>query len=263
MSRLRLMRNAFDLGIADARVFWSSWRVWLLTWILRVVTSAATWVLLGRLIGSEAVLHFLLIGQGVIVGTQSAGFAVPASAWDRMSGTYPLLVIAPPSLVPLIMGRSAVWMANGIASSLFTFAILLPLFRVPAAPAGLALLPLFVLVICASSYCLFLFLGCFIVRAPQLRNLVHSCATLLISAICGVAVPTAFWPGWVQLAARALPVTHGLAALRSTLERGPTAGAAQGLLLECVVGACWLALACLTMDRMADAGRRDGSIEFA
>jgi hypothetical protein len=84
----------------------------------------------------------------------------------------------------------------------------------------------------------------------------------LSRAICGVQVPTGFWPEWVRAVAGGLPLTHGLAAVRSAL-----AGAGPGEVLpavgaEIALAAGWLVLAVLAFNRLTERGRRDGSIEF-
>jgi hypothetical protein len=47
MSFIRVFRAGFTVGRSDIAVFWWNWKLWLTTWILRIVTSAATWILLG------------------------------------------------------------------------------------------------------------------------------------------------------------------------------------------------------------------------
>lgn len=237
--------------------------MWLLTWVLRVSTSAATLVLLGRLVGSEERVHFLLIGQAVIVGPQATGWVAAASTWDRFAGTYPLLVIAPSSLAPAMMGRTSIWFLNGIATSLSVFVILVPLFGLTVPMPRVLLIPFLIALVCASFYCLVLFLGSLVIRAPRLRNVVHNVASTLTMAICGVAVPVTFWPDWVGTVASFLPVTHGLHSIRLLLSGAPAIDIVGGMVLELFVGLFWLGVALLTMDRMANAGRRDGSIELA
>ena len=56
---------------------------------------------------------------------------------------------------------------------------------------------------------------------------------------------------------------HGLRAFRTLLARGPVPVIVEGLAFELAVAAAWFAVAWLTMNAMADAGRADGSIDFA
>jgi ABC-2 type transport system permease protein len=76
-----------------------------------------------------------------------------------------------------------------------------------------------------------------------------------------------FWPGWVQAIAQAVPLTHGLAAVRTLADApggAPVLGEVAGDLLRAGgIGAAWLLLAALLLERLAAAGRRSGSIEFA
>jgi ABC-2 type transport system permease protein len=81
-------------------------------------------------------------------------------------------------------------------------------------------------------------------------------------AFCGVSVPVAFWPGWVQVIANVLPLTHGLAAIRTVLDGGDARSVILNSMWCIAVSAGWLTVSLLTMDRMADGGRADGSIEF-
>jgi ABC-2 type transport system permease protein len=263
VSSANILRSAFRIGRRDAAEMWSSLPVWMVAWLVRVATAASMWILMGRLLGSDEILLYLLIGQGIMVGPQSVGFTVAASAWDRMEGTYPQLVTTPSSLVPYLIGRSSIWLVNGIASSILTLGVLLPLFRVPVDVRTIPGILLGILVINCAAFGFFLFLGCFVVRRPSIRNLVHNLASVLIVSIAGVAVPTTFWPDWVQLFAAMLPVSHGLAAVRHLFAIGTYEPAMMMLCSELAIGAIWLFFAALLIDRMADLGRRDGSIEVS
>jgi ABC-2 type transport system permease protein len=97
---------------------------------------------------------------------------------------------------------------------------------------------------------------------PRTRNIVHRLLTTAIMAFCGVSVPLSFWPGWVEAVANILPVTHGLQAVRDLLDGAAASVILENVALEILVGLCWLTVAILVIDRMADAGRRDGSIDL-
>ena len=173
-----------------------------------------------------------------------------------------MLVVAPTSLAPAMIGRTSIWLINAILTSLSTFAILVTLFRFPLRMPEALFAPLIVAVVCASAYGFSLFVGSFVIRIPSTRNIASNLATTMLTAFCGVAVPVTFWPGWIQTVAAILPVTHGLQSMRLLLSGGSPTAIIAGVLLEAAVGLGWLTLAILTMDRMADRGRRDGSIEF-
>ena len=76
-------------------------------------------------------------------------------------------------------------------------------------------------------------------------------------------MPVSFWPGWLRVACHLLPVTHGPEAIRLVLGEG---GSGKAILrevgLEVLVGFGWLGLSLLIVDRFAEAGRADGTIEL-
>jgi ABC-2 type transport system permease protein len=71
-----------------------------------------------------------------------------------------------------------------------------------------------------------------------------------------------FWPSSVQALAQLLPVTYGLRAVRLCFESGALLDIVKLTARECLTGCSWFALSVLTMDKLASAGRRDGSIDF-
>lgn len=263
MKWIRIFHHGLALGFAELHVFWSNWRIWFVAHIGRATTSAATLILLGRLLGSEEKVHYLLIGQIVMVGTQYVGWTVAAFTWDRMfNGTFVMLVAAPSSLVPAMVGRTSIWILNGIATSFMLFAILTPIFGLPISPAGLIGTPFLIAVVCLSYYGFAFCMASLVNWAPQLRNIVHNTATVLLTAISGVAVPLAFWPEWVSYIARILPVTHGLGSLRLLLAGGPPREIALGAFTELLIGLAWFLVGVLTLDRTVNLARRTGAVEL-
>ena len=227
-----------------------------------MLASAALFSLFARLFNSPEHEQFLLIGNAVVVGAIGVGWAIPLPTSDRWAGTYPLLVVAPASLVPAIIGRTSIWLPSGIATSLLTFLIVGSLFDLALTwPNALFLVPLVVLT-CASTYCFSLFLGSAVIRIPQLPTLLLVTMTMVFRAFCGVSVPITFWPGYVQFIVKLFPLTHGLQAIRLVLNQAPADAVLQAAALEAAVGFGWIALAVLTMDLMANAGRKDGSIDL-
>ena len=219
------------------------------------------WVL-GLLLDSPDRVRFLLIGHAVAIGAMAAGWAIQLAPVDRYNGTYPLLVIAPSSIIPAITGRTIIWLGNGLATCFVTFPILGIVFDVAFPwPDTLLLVPL-VLLTLTSTYCLSLFLGSVVIRLPASSNMIHGFSTLIYRAFCGVSVPVSYWPGWIETAVQFLPLTHGLQAIRILLDRGSAVAILEAAGLEILVGLGWLLVAMLAMDRMAQAGRRDGSIEI-
>lgn len=258
-----MVRRGFMVGACDFLTFWPNWRVWTGTHVMRVVTTAAMWILLGRMIGSPDVLEFLLIGQIAIVGPQFAAWTVQAFTWDRMfTGCYPLLIAAPSSLVPIMVGRTAVWPLCGVATSVATLVILGPVFGLTTTPAALVWMVPALAVLSVSTYGFAFCVGSLVNWVPRLRNILHNSLFIVITAICGVAVPSAFWPDWIQAIASTLPITHGLLAIRALLAEGMSAAVLTGLGLELVVGGLWFAVGTVTLDKTVDVARRTGAVDL-
>ena len=108
------------MGMRDWTFFWT-WRSWLGGWMLRLVCSILLWSLMGKMMGSTETLRYLLIGNAVTAGIGT--FIVASCCWDRMEGTYSLLVAAPASLVPLFLGRPSIWAFGWVASALLSTAL--------------------------------------------------------------------------------------------------------------------------------------------
>ncbi|HEX6242387.1 MAG TPA: hypothetical protein VFZ61_15855, partial [Polyangiales bacterium] len=184
MSALSVYRQGLVVGIHDFKDFWS-WRSWLFGWNLRMLTNAFAWVLLGRVIGSETRVQYLLIGNAVAVGASAALWASNATTWSRYDGTHPLMVVAPQGLLPAVVGRTSVWMLNGIATSLLSFTVLTLAFGYqPSSPWALLLLPLVALVVlvCASAFAFALFMGVLLSNRVRYRNLALDIAGMALMA---------------------------------------------------------------------------------
>jgi len=260
MNHWHVFRVALLVGTRDFRLFWN-WRTWLFGWMARILTSAASWVLVGELVGDAGRLNYLLIGNASIAGVGT--FAVAAAAWERWDGTYSLLVAAPSSMAPAMMGRMAIWIFHWVASSLCTFAVLLTVFGWHLPFPALLVIPLGVTLLALSTYSLSLLLGAWIGLMPALRNISINILTTAILVLSGAIVPVSFWPRWVRAIAEVFPATHALAGIRSALAGGSAWLVGQEFALEVAVALGWLSLALLSVDRIAEAGRANGSIHLS
>lgn len=263
MSALFVLRQGMVVGREDFRAFWNL-RTWFSAWMLRIGTSAALWVLVGRMLGSEQKLSYLLIGNAVMAGPIAVGMVVPASTWDRWEGTYSLLVASPSSMVPAVLGRTAIWCLHGLGTALACFAILCAGFGLSlpvARPLVLGGLVALLALVCMSSHAFALMLGALVNRTPSLRNVLQNSTMPVLMALCGVSVPIDFWSPGLQALAYVLPISHGLMAIRTLLEGGAPLRIANEASLELLVGLGWLAAAVFTMDWLANRGRADGSID--
>lgn len=261
MSTLRTFRFGLFVGIRDFTGFWG-WKSWFGGWMVQMIAQAIFFSLLARLFESPDQERFLLIGYAVAVGAANVAWTIQSTTWDRWIGTYPLLVIAPSSLAPAVIGRTSIWLPAGMATTLLTLVFMAIVFELALPwPATSGLLPLLLLT-SLSTYCFSLFLGALAIRIPRARNFIHQVITIGARAFCGVSVPISFWPEGVQFAVQVLPITHGLQAIRLLLDEAPLRQVLVSASMELAVALGWITLAVIAMDRMANAGRADGSIEF-
>jgi ABC-2 type transport system permease protein len=262
VSALRVYGQGLRVGLRDFREFWNV-KSWFFGWMLRILTNTFAWVLLGRVVGSQAQLEYLLVGNALATGPAAALWASNATTWARYDGTHPLLVIAPSSLIPAVMGRTSIWLLNGLGTSLFTFALLTLALDYRPTGSGVALLPVVIVLVCASTFCFALLMGALLSNRTRWRNMALDIAGMFLLAFCGVSVPLSYWPAWVAQLAELLPMTHGLLAARLLLGSDQLGEALRYMGLELLVGAGWLAIGLFTMDRLFNGGRADGSIELS
>lgn len=258
----RIIRHALIAGFADFRNLYSV-RTWTLGWMSRVLCQVAFFGLIGRLFDDPETTRYLLIGNAVSVIVLEAQVVVASTAWERWTGTLPLLVASPASPLPVFFGRSLFGVIVGTVSSSTALFVMTLLFGVDLEwPAALAA-PVLITLVGFAAYCLLLVLAGLVLRAMHLRNVVSNATGLTLIAFCGVQVPVTFWPSWVQALTQFLPVTHGLQAIRALLDSGFVREVWTGALLELLVALGWLAVAALTFRDVADRGRRTGTIEFS
>lgn len=258
----RVLRYAALSGFYD---FGGTYTVksWVLGLFMRMLAQVAFFASIGRLLGSPSQVEYLLVGNAVMVAAASALTVTVATQWERDAGTLPLLVASPTSPLLVLMGRSVSFIPNGLATSFGALLIVAPAFGVRVPWSRLPAMVALVLLVTASTYMLATFLGGLVLRATGARRTVANVARLTMMAFCGVSVPVASFAPPVRAAAGILPLTHGLDAVREVFGAGRTGVILADAGLEALVGAGWLVLSLLTFSRLAEAGRRDGSIVFA
>lgn len=260
MNWLHIFQQGFVVGREDFRRFWNV-RTWTFSWLPRILTSAAILVLVGKLLGSEEHLQYLLVGNASIAGVGT--FAIGMATSDRIDGTYQLQIAAPGSMIPALLGRLSVWAIHWFLSGLAAFIFLIIAFEWRPSFPNIVFVPIGLFTLTFSSYMFSVFLGSLLAsKAPSTRNIAINVFIALIASICGVSVPVTFWPEWVQLIANIIPTTHGIAAIREILAGESILRISTLLGWELGVGAAWGALAFALVDRMAERARATGGINL-
>lgn len=249
------------LGVEDFFSFWNL-KTWTFGWLLRIVTTGLSIVLIGKLIGSEAYLHYLVIGSIVISGSFGALFAVMAATWSRLDGTYPFLVIAPSNAIPVVFGRTIVWLFQGVVTSFAVFIIYYFMFDLHFSLTQIAYVIVGIIVSYISIYTFGFFLGVVVSRWPSLRSVVGNSVASLLALFCGATVPLSFWPESIRWIIYELPAVHALEAIRAILSGDTHINIAYAFGKELLVAIFWGTSAALIFEYMINAGRADGSIEM-
>ncbi len=266
MSGLRqtaaVLRYAALSGFQDFGYTYTLWS-WVFGLFLRMMTQVAFFASIGQLLGSRDQVAYLLVGNAVMAVAVGCLTATTATTWERGAGTLPLLVASPTSVLVVLMGRSVFFVANGMAFSLGAFVLLPPLFDVGIPWSRFPVLVALLALVAVSTYFAATFLGGLVLGAMGARRTVPNVARLTMMALCGVSVPRSVFPELVSRAAGVLPLTHGLDAIRELLGAARPAVVLGDAGLEVLVGAGWLLASLATFHRLAEAGRRDGSIVFS
>lgn len=236
MMSLRALRAASLIGARDFSSIWS-WKTWLLGWFVRTTTTALAWSYLGRLLQSDSLTAQLLIGQLFVITANTAAWAIPAAAWDRMDGTYALLIISPTSYFWALFGRTSVWCLNSLASGFFAFiaaAVVLgvPVFQLPAAGLFAS-----IAATCIAAYAFSLFWGVWVSRWPRVRNIFLGIASIAMATLTGAIVPFSYLPAGLQKVSIVLPVTHALQGFQQSA--GSAGRCLPGVGAELLVAAGW------------------------
>lgn len=240
-----------------------TWRSWTFGLLGRMITQVAFFASIGRLLGSTQQVKYLLVGNAVMVAANGALTVIQTTSRERNMGTLILLVASPSSPVLVIMGGTSWFIANGLLTSIGSLAIVAPMFDVAIPWARLPELLALMVLVTVSMYMAGTFVGGVVMRFTGMQRSAFNLARLTVMALCGVSIPRSFYPDPIRHLADLLPLTHGLEAIREVFDDGRASYILGQAALEAVVGAGWLLLALLTFSRMADAGRRNGSIVFA
>ncbi|WP_051479279.1 ABC transporter permease [Arthrobacter sp. H5] len=259
---LNVIRHAAYIAAADFRTVYTP-LTWGVGWLGRVIMQVLFFAVIGLLLQDPDAVLYLFVGQAIMMTATETLLSIQSTQWERGTGTLGLLTAAPARLWPVFLGRSLQWMPSGVATASIVLFAIGPFLEVAwSLPAAAAVV---VCLICCAlgTYGLALFVAALVLRLPEWRNVVANIVQMAHTLFCGVVVPVAFWPTGVQGAAQALPLTHGLAAVRLIEDRQEVPVEVWGLLSLCIaLGAGWLMLAVWAFERFGEHGRRTGTIDF-
>ena len=217
---------------------------------------------LGRFRGLEDDAFFV-VGNAVQACAMSSIYASTMTiANERWQGTLSPLLASPANRAALFLGRSIPLIANGLFVSAFGFAAGRLLLRFDPSASVLPALAAVVVVTVISCTAFGLLLGSIGLRARDVlfgANLAY----FLMLLFCGVNVPLANLPAWMQAIGRSLPLTHGIEAARK-VAAGATLGDVGGLVTtELAIGGAYAAAAYVVFRFLEASSRRSATLETA
>jgi ABC-2 type transport system permease protein len=205
---------------------------------------------------------FYVVGNAVQVSAMAGVFGVAMTiGGERWTQTLAPLLATPANRMALFLGRALPQIVNGFFVSAFGFLIgrLLLNFHPPVSSLpGLALI---VLISTASCTAFGLVVGAFGLRLRDVF-IFSNPAYFLMLLFCGVNVPLAALPRWMQVVGSGMPLTHGIAAARE-VARGVSLSSVTTLLWkEALIGACYFLAAYVLLRLFEAEGRRRASLEL-
>lgn len=237
---------------------------YVIAWIPRVLFQVAFFALVAQFLGGPDYLHFALVGTAAWAAYGAVvTFTVASLTWELRAGTIPLLIASPSTPLLVLVGRNLADLANGVISGIVGLGAAAVAFGVPVTPLGGVLAVMLFALIAATTYAFALFLGSFVLRFPEYRNVTSNLASIGITFLAGVYVPTAFLPDWAQAVASLLPVTHGLRSLREGLGATSLTDAVLApAAVEVAIGALYFTLAQLSFAFFLRRARLRGTLDF-
>jgi ABC-2 type transport system permease protein len=261
VNAIAVLRQTMWSGWTDLRIVYTP-TTWAFGWMVRVLCQVVFYSMLGTLLGDPERTRYLLVGAAVFIAVNETMMASASTTWERMSGTLSLLAAAPAGMVTVLAARSWFWVATGTLSSSIALLALAPVFGLGLGPGESAAAAALVFATALANYPVGLCCGSLSLRFHRLRNVFSNLTLLTMTAVGGVMVPVAFWPGWIQWFAAAFPAVHGLEAVRLAIGGGAADAVFARLGLAFATAAAWLALAAASLWWFQRDARRTGSIDF-
>jgi len=239
---------------------------WLNPWvyvpimILYPIFQIVFFAYLGRGAGLESDTFFL-IGNGLGVIAVACMFGMgQVIGNERWFQTLPALLSSPASRMAIFLGRSLPTMLNAMfvaAVALAVGALILGVDIRAGAAGGIALAILVCSISCTGLGLCFGALGLRGRNVGILANLVDG----IMLVVCGINVPLADLPQWVQTFARGLPLTHGVEGARRVVAGASVASVGHLFLVEALVGVAYLVAGVVLLRFFEVQGRRTASLE--
>lgn len=250
------------IGIADFRSNYT-WKSWIAGWFIRLLTQAIFFTSFGLWLHSRVFVQYMAVGNTVMLVCMEALVVIPVMVAERFAGTLPLQLAAPGSFIVSQIARNAYCPVIGIVTSSIGFYGITALFGVSLPWPAAAIVPLLIALTGAAVYAFGLAIATIAVNFPSVSMIAINFSYLSMMALSGVNVPNSYWPAPIGAIGQALPLTHGLLAVRELIVGAPAGTILRDCTLTLVVGLCWLAAGVMSVRLTTRLGRKTGNLQFS
>jgi ABC-2 type transport system permease protein len=204
---------------------------------------------------------YFAIGNAVQVSVLAGVFGMTmAIANERWFGTLPAILATPANRAALFAGRFLPFVFNGLLVSLYALAVGIVFLGVRLEPSGLAVVGLALLATVFSCTAIGALQGAISLR---LRDGLFGANLIMMGILlfCGVNIPIAELPGWMQFVSQLLPFTHGLQAIRQAADGAGLADVGGLILVELLIGCAYAVAAFGLFQLLERSARRNATLD--
>ncbi len=232
-----------------------SWWTWTVLWMGRLVAEISFFALIGRLIGDDDAVSFLLVGAAMLAPAYGTMFVAQAVRGLMFDGLIPYMISSPAPSFPAALGRSVHWCIDGAIAGSLGLVIGNAVFDLGFGPAEVLALVALVFLCPVVMVGAGLMVGTLATRLPSASNLLSGLARAILVLFCGATFAVEYLPGFLRPVSEVLPLTHLIRAARSVTASEPVL---TDLGLALLVGFAWVAVARWSIRSQFERSRRTG-----
>jgi ABC-2 type transport system permease protein len=204
---------------------------------------------------------YFAIGNAVQVSALAGVFGMTmAIANERWFGTLPAILATPANRVALFSGRFLPFLANALFVSVYAFVVGVLFLGVRIQLESLGVVALALIVTVFSCTAIGALQGSISLR---LRDGLFGANLLMMAFLifCGVNVPVAELPGWMQVISQILPFTHGLEAVRQAADGAGLSQVAGLIGIELGIGVAYAVAAFFLFSFLERSSRANATLD--
>jgi ABC-2 type transport system permease protein len=229
----------------------------------RFILQPLFFVILAYVAGGAELGRFALVGNAMgnaaITSLVMLGTSIEIEKW---AGTFPLLIAVPANWLPLMIGRALAGYLESLLGVFVTFAVLTPFMAGAGLPVERLLLATPLMLLTTATLAGMGWLLGSLTLPTRVGLLASNMVAYFMFVVCGLNFPLEAMPAALQVVGRALPLTHGLLAIRGVIDGASYLEVAPLVGLELGIGLVYSVMAWLVFHKRLMDTRRTGNIEL-